>query len=70
VTFAVTTRAKRNQVDHHIINEPAPGFDVMDLQAFHGTALLAPPATIRYLTTARRDFYRALREFREAKTSS
>ncbi len=44
VTFAVTTDAKRNQVVHHIITEPAPGFHVMDLQAFHGTALLAPPA--------------------------
>jgi hypothetical protein len=44
VTFAVTTDAKRNQVVHHIATEPAPGFHVMDLQAFHGTALLAPPA--------------------------
>src|SRR5947209_15606136 len=44
VTFAVTTHAKCNQVVHHIITEPAPGFHVMDLQAFHGTALLAPPA--------------------------
>ncbi|SRR6266436_1646113 len=44
VTFAVTTDAKRNQVVHHIVAEPAPGFHVMDFQAFHGTALLAPPA--------------------------
>ena len=44
VTFAVTTNAKRNQVAHHIATEPAPGFHVMDLQAFHGTALLTPPA--------------------------
>ena len=44
VTFAVTTGAKRNQVVHHIATELAPAFYVMDLQAFHGTALLAPPA--------------------------
>jgi hypothetical protein len=43
VTLAVTTDAKRNQVVHHIATEPAPGLHVMDLQAFHGTALLAPP---------------------------
>ena len=29
---------------HHIASEPAPGFHVMDLQTFLGTALLAPPA--------------------------
>jgi hypothetical protein len=39
----MTTDAKRNQVVHHIAAEPTPGFHVMDLQAFHGTALLAPP---------------------------
>jgi hypothetical protein len=44
VTFAVTTDAKRDQVVHHIATELAPAFHVMDLQAFHGTALLAPPA--------------------------
>ncbi len=44
VTFAMTTDAKRDQVVHHIAAEPAPGFHVMDLQAFHGTALLTPPA--------------------------
>jgi hypothetical protein len=44
VTFAVTTDAKRNQVGHHIATELAPAFYVMDLQSFHGTALLAPPA--------------------------
>ncbi len=44
VTFAMTTDAKRNQVVHHIATELAPAFYVMDLQAFHGTALLAPPA--------------------------
>ncbi len=43
VTFAVTTDAKRNQVVHDIVSEMAPGFHVMDLQAFHGTALLASP---------------------------
>jgi hypothetical protein len=40
----MTTDAKRNQVVHHIATELAPAFHVMDLQAFHGTALLAPPA--------------------------
>jgi hypothetical protein len=44
VTLAVTTDAKRDQVVHHIATELAPRFYVMDLQAFHGTALLAPPA--------------------------
>src|SRR5882762_8018785 len=44
VTFPMTPDAKRNQVVHHIITEPAPGVHVMDLQAFHGTALLTPPS--------------------------
>jgi len=44
VAFAVTTNAERNQVVHHIGTELTPAFHVMDLQAFHGTALLAPPA--------------------------
>src|SRR5205807_5053657 len=44
VTFAMTTGAKRYQVPHHIVTELAPAFYVMNLQAFHGTALLAPPA--------------------------
>ena len=44
VTFAVTTDAKGNQIVHQIVAEPAPGFYVMDLQAFHGTALLTPPS--------------------------
>ena len=43
VTFAVAADAKRNQVMHYIATELAPAFHVMDLQAFHGTALLAPP---------------------------
>jgi len=44
MAFGVTTDAKRDQVAHHIATELAPAFYVMDLQAFHGTALLAPPA--------------------------
>ena len=44
VALAVTTDAKRNQVVHHIVTELAPAFYVMDLQALHGTTLLAPPA--------------------------
>jgi hypothetical protein len=44
VAFAMTTNAKRNQVVHHIATELTPPFHVMDLQAFHGTALLTPPA--------------------------
>ncbi len=40
----MTAGAKRNQVVHHIVTESAPGFHVMDLQAFHATARLAPPA--------------------------
>jgi hypothetical protein len=42
--FAVTTGAKRDQVVRHIITQSAPGSYVMNLEAFHGTALLAPPA--------------------------
>jgi hypothetical protein len=44
VTFAVTTNTKRNQVAHHIATEPAPGFHMMNLEAFHGAVLLTPPA--------------------------
>ncbi len=44
VTFAVTTHAKRYQVVHDVATEPASGFHMMNLQTFHGTALLAPPA--------------------------
>ena len=43
VTFAVTIDAKRQQVVHHIAPELAPGFPMMYLQIFHGTALLTPP---------------------------
>ena len=43
VTLAVTTGAKRNQVVHPIVTKLAPRFHVMDLQTFHGTALLTPP---------------------------
>ncbi len=39
----MTTEAKSYQVVHHIVPELALAFFVMDLQAFHGTALLAPP---------------------------
>jgi hypothetical protein len=43
VTLPVTTSAKGYQIVCHIVTEPAPRLHVMDLQAFHGTALLAPP---------------------------
>ena len=43
VPFAVTSDAKRNQVVHRIVTELAPAFHMMDLQAFHGTALLTTP---------------------------
>jgi hypothetical protein len=39
----MTTDAKRNQVVRDIVTELAPGVHVMDLQSFHGTALLTPP---------------------------
>ncbi len=42
MTFRMTPDAKRYQVVHHIATELAPAFYVMDLQAFHGTALLTP----------------------------
>jgi len=44
VTFAVTTHAKRYQVVYDGATESASGFHIMNLQTFHGTALLAPPA--------------------------
>ena len=44
MAFAMTTDAECYQVVHHIATELAPAFHVMDLQTFHGTALLAPPA--------------------------
>jgi len=47
MALTVTTDAKSNQVVNHIATELAPGFDVMDLQSFHGTALLTP-ATISF----------------------
>jgi hypothetical protein len=40
---SVANNAKRNQVLHHIAPELAPAFHVMDLQVFHGTALLTAP---------------------------
>jgi len=41
VTLTVTTYAESDQVVHHIVTKPAPGFHVMDHQAFQGTALFA-----------------------------
>jgi hypothetical protein len=43
VTLAVTTGAECYQVFYRIITEPTPRFHMMNLQAFHGTALLTPP---------------------------
>jgi len=43
VAFVVTTNAQHDQVVHHIATWLAPTFYVMNLQVFHGTALLAPP---------------------------
>jgi hypothetical protein len=39
----VAINAKRNQVVHHVPTQLTPGFHVMDLQVFHGTALLTAP---------------------------
>jgi len=39
----VASNAKRNQVGYYVPTELPPGFHVMDLQVFHGTALLAAP---------------------------
>jgi len=43
VAFPVTVGAECNQIRHNIVTEPASGFHVMDLQAFHGTAFLTAP---------------------------
>jgi hypothetical protein len=40
---SVANNAKRNQVVHHIATQLTPGFHVMNLQVFHGTAPLAAP---------------------------
>jgi hypothetical protein len=43
VTLAVTTGAECYQVFYRIVTKPAPRFQMMNLQAVHGTALLTPP---------------------------
>lgn len=43
VAFPVTVGAERDQIRHHIVTKLAPRFHVMDLQTFHGTALLTAP---------------------------
>jgi hypothetical protein len=40
----VTTVTERNQIEHYVATKLAPAFHVMNLQVFHGTALLTPPA--------------------------
>jgi hypothetical protein len=40
---SMANNAKRNQVLHHIATQLTPGFHVMDLQIFRGTALLTAP---------------------------
>ncbi len=63
--FAMTTRAKRYQVLHDIVTELAPAFYVMDFQAFHGTALLAPPTiSFQHLVSDHRVFFRVQFESR------
>jgi len=44
MTFPMTAVAERNQIANHVATQLAPGFHVMDLQVFHGTAFLASPA--------------------------
>ena len=44
MTFPVTPITERNQIAHHVAAKLAPAFHVMNLQVFHGTALLASPA--------------------------
>jgi hypothetical protein len=43
VTFSVAALAERNQIAHYVSPQFAPGFHVVDLQVFHGTALLTSP---------------------------
>jgi hypothetical protein len=43
VTFSVAALAERNQIAHDISTQLAPGFHVVDVQVFQGTALLTPP---------------------------
>ena len=40
----MTTGAESNQIVHHIVTELTPRLHMMDLQGFHRSALLAPPA--------------------------
>jgi len=39
----MASNAKRNQIVHHIATQLTPGFHVMHLQVFQGTALLTAP---------------------------
>jgi hypothetical protein len=43
VNFLMAAATECNQVVHHVAAQFAPGFYMMDLQVFHGTALLTPP---------------------------
>lgn len=43
VHHSVASSAKRIQIVHRIVTQLTPGFHMMDLQIFHGTALLAAP---------------------------
>jgi hypothetical protein len=40
---SVASNTKCNQVVHNIATQSTPWFHVMDLQVFHGTALLTAP---------------------------
>ena len=44
MAFPVTVGAECNQVRHHIATQLTPAFHVMDVQVFHGAALLTSPA--------------------------
>ena len=47
VPLCVAESTQGDKVAHFITTEPAPRFQMMNLQIFHGAALLTPPAIPR-----------------------
>jgi hypothetical protein len=43
VTFSVAALTESNQIAHDVSTQFAPWFQMVDLQVFHGTALLTSP---------------------------
>jgi hypothetical protein len=60
MTFSVTIGAECNQILHYIPAESASRLDVVNLQVFHSTAVLAPPTiSFQHLFANHGVFFRA-----------